>query len=86
MKKGGICMVMAFVLIRVGTGEHMDFEKSVKEKIEKIKGAKTVYRVFGRYDLVVHVEAPGLDVLPYVTDKIRAIEGVLSTESLIIHT
>jgi hypothetical protein len=23
-EKGGICMVMAFVLIRVGTGTHMD--------------------------------------------------------------
>ena len=79
-------MVMAFVLIRVGAGEHMDFEKSVKEKIEKIKEAKTVYRVFGRYDLVAHVETSGLDALPYVTDKIRAIEGILSTESLIIHS
>jgi DNA-binding Lrp family transcriptional regulator len=41
---------------------------------------------FGRYDLVAHVETSGLDALPYVTDKIRAIEGVLSTESLIIHS
>lgn len=79
-------MIRAFVLMRVGTGEHMDFEKSVKEKIEKIKGVKTVYRVFGRYDLVAHVETSDLDALPYVTDRIRAIGGVLSTESLIIHS
>lgn len=51
-----------------------------------VEGVKTVYRVFGRYDLVAHVETSGLDALPYVTDKIRAIEGVLSTESLIIHS
>lgn len=57
-------MVVAFVLIRVGTGEHMDFEKLVKEKIEKIEGVKTVYRVFGRYGLVAHVETSGLDALP----------------------
>jgi len=79
-------MIMAFVLIRVGTGEHMDFEKSVKEKNEKIEGVKTVYLVFGRYDLVAHVETSGLDALPYITDKIRANEGVVSTESLIIHS
>jgi DNA-binding Lrp family transcriptional regulator len=79
-------MVLAFVLIRVGTGEHMDFEKSVKEKIEKIEGVKTVYRVFGRYDIVTHVETSALNALSSVTDKIRAIEGVLSTESLIIHS
>ncbi len=57
-------MVMAFVMIRVGTGEYMDFEKSVKEKIEKIEEVKTVYRVFGRYDLGAHVETSGLDALP----------------------
>ena len=51
-----------------------------------VEGVKIVYRVFGRYDLVAHVETSGLDALPYVTDKIRAIEGVLSTESLIIHS
>lgn len=79
-------MVMAFVLIRVGTGEHMSFEKLVKEKIEKIEGVKKVYRVFGRYDLVAHVETPTLGALSSVTDKTRAIEGVLSTESLIIHS
>jgi DNA-binding Lrp family transcriptional regulator len=47
---------------------------------------KFCMHVFGRYDLVAHVETSGLDALPYVTDKIRAIEGVLSTESLIIHS
>jgi len=31
-------MASAFVLIRVGTGEYLDFAKSAKEKIGKIKG------------------------------------------------
>jgi len=35
-------VVMAFVLIRVGAGEHLSFMKSVKEEITKIKGVKKV--------------------------------------------
>jgi len=77
-------MVMAFVLIRVGAGEHLSFMKSVKEEIAKIKGVKKVYEVFGRYDLVALLEAPTLEELSStITDKIRAVEGVQSTESLI---
>jgi len=77
-------VVMAFVLIRVGAGEHLSFVKSVKEEIAKIKGVKKVYAVFGRYDLIVLLEAPTLEELSAtITDKIRGIEGVQSTESLI---
>ena len=78
-------MVMAFVLVKVGTGEQLNFVKSVKEAMEKVKGVKKVYGIFGRYDLIVHVEAPSLEELSrIITDKMRAIQGVLSTESLII--
>jgi len=77
-------VVMAFVLIRVGAGEHLSFVKSVKEEIAKIKGVKKVYAVFGRYDLIVLLEAPTLEELSAtITDKIRALEGVQTTESLI---
>ena len=85
MKKEELRVVTAIVMIRVGTGEHLDFERAVKEEIKKMEGVKTVYSVFGRYDLIVQVEASTLEELPRVTDKIRAIAGVLSTESLIVH-
>ena len=78
-------MIRAFVLIRVGTGEQLNFAKSAKEEIEKIEGVMAVYGVFGRYDLVVHVEAPTLEELARViSDKMRGVPGVLTTESLII--
>jgi len=58
--------------------------KSVREEIAKIKGVKKVYAVFGRYDLIALLEAPTLEELSTtITDKIRAIEGVQTTESLI---
>jgi len=78
-------VVTAFVLVKVGTSEQLNFAKSAKEDMSKIKGVKNVYGVFGRYDIVVHVEAPGLEELSrIIMDKMRAIPGVLSTESLII--
>jgi len=78
-------MVMAFVLIKLGTGEYLSIAKSAKEEIGKIKGVVKVYGVFGRYDLVAQVEAPTLEELSrIITDKIRSIAGVLATESLII--
>jgi len=76
---------MAFVLVKVGTGEQLNFAKSAKEAMEKINGVKKVNGVFGRFDLIAQVEAPSLEELSrIITDKMRAIPGVLSTEALII--
>jgi len=78
-------MVTAFVLVKVGTSEQLNFAKSAKEEMAKIKGVKNVHGVFGRYDLVVAVEASNLEELSrIIMDKMRAIPGVLATESLII--
>jgi len=78
-------LVTAFILIKVGSGEQLNFAKSAKEEISKIKGVKKIYGVFGRYDLLAQVEAPDLEELSrIVMDKMRAINGVLSTESLVV--
>ncbi|MGQ9640662.1 MAG: Lrp/AsnC family transcriptional regulator [Candidatus Bathycorpusculaceae bacterium] len=78
-------MVEAFVLVRVGTGEELNFIKTVKDHISKVKGVKEVYGVFGRYDLVIKVDTKTLMELGnLVTDKIRGIQGVLTTETLVI--
>jgi len=79
-------MVTAFVLIKVGTSEQLNFAKIAKEEISKIKGVVKVYGVFGRYDLLAQAETSTLDELSgIVIDKIRAVSGVLSTESLIVY-
>jgi DNA-binding Lrp family transcriptional regulator len=80
-----IRMVEAFVLVRVGSGEALSFTKTIKEEITKIKGVKDIYGVFGRYDFVVRVETKSLEELGnFVTDKVRGISGVLTTETLVI--
>ena len=49
-------MVEAFVLVRVGFSETLNFMKSVKEKLFAVKSVKEIYGVFGRVDFVVRVE------------------------------
>ncbi len=78
-------MMEAFVLIRVGSSEALNFIKTVKEEISRIKGVKDIYGVFGRYDFVIRVETKTLEELGnLVTDKIRGISGVQTTETLVI--
>jgi DNA-binding Lrp family transcriptional regulator len=78
-------MIEAFVLIRVGTGEQLNFAKAAKEEIGKIEGVVGVFGVFGSYDIIAHVKAETLEALSRtIVDKIRSITGVLATESLII--
>jgi anthranilate phosphoribosyltransferase len=78
-------MVEAFVLIRVGSGEALNFMKTVKEEVCRVKGVKEIFGVFGRYDFVIRVETKTLEELGnLVTDKIRGIQGVLTTETLVI--
>ncbi len=78
-------MVTAFILVKVGSGEQLNFVKSVKDEICKIKGVQKVHGVFGRYDLLVEAQATTLEELSrIVIDKMRAINGVLSTESLVV--
>ena len=84
-KEGATDVMEAFVLVKVGTGEHLNFAKTAKEEIAKIEGVVKVFGVFGRYDLIAQVKAENLEALSNVImDKIRSITGVLATESLII--
>jgi len=80
-----IRMVEAFLLIRVGSSESLNFMKTIKEEIRGIKGVKEVYGVFGRHDLIAKVETKTLEDLGnLVTDKIRGINGIQTTETLVI--
>lgn len=78
-------LVTAFILIKTGTGEQMNFLRSVKEELLKLPGVKEAYGVFGRFDVIAKVEVPTLDELArLVTDRIRDIPGVVATETMIV--
>jgi len=72
--------MIGLVLIRLEAGK----EEAVLSKIKDIKGINKVQAVFGRWDLVATVEAPDLGSLSsLVIKKIRAIDGVSATETLV---
>jgi DNA-binding Lrp family transcriptional regulator len=79
-------MVRAYVMIKVGAGEYFSVEKTIKGEIAKLPGVNKVDGVFGRFDIIAEVQAKDASELSrLVTDKIKAISSVVSTETLICH-
>jgi DNA-binding Lrp family transcriptional regulator len=73
-------MVTGLVLVRLNAGR----EKQVLKAIKETKEVAHVSAVYGRWDLVVDIEAEDLpDMTRVVVEKIRAIPGVNSTETLV---
>ncbi len=74
-------METAYVLIVSETGS----EQHVIEKLLMIDGIKEVNQVWGAYDIVVKVVGPTSDaVREIIMGKIRMIEGIKTTSSLIV--
>ena len=73
-------MVTGLVLVRLMAGK----EKQALASIKSTKGVAHVTAVFGRWDLVLDIETDDLNTMSNVVVRdIRAIGGVLSTESLV---
>ena len=73
-------MVSGLVFVRLLAGH----EEAIMEALRQVSGVQQVMAVFGRWDLVVNVEAEDIDELASVViNKIRAIPGTVSTETLI---
>lgn len=74
-------MRIALVLINTETG----VEETVLEKLKKMKNVKEAFIVYGVYDIIVKVEAKDLEELrDIVSTRIRRVEGVRSTVTLIV--
>jgi len=74
-------MEMAYVLIVSKTSS----EQHVMEKLLRIDEIKEVNRVWGAYDVVIKVVGPTSDaVREIITGKIRMVEGIKTTISLIV--
>ena len=59
-------------------------ETEVLEALRKLEGLSYVYTLFGRYDMVALIRALDLHAASEVVARIRAIEGVVSTETLVV--
>ena len=73
-------LVEAYVLITVETGS----EYEVAERIKKLSNdVRDVLITYGIYDIVVKIETNSLDKLNQIVTKIRKIEGVKQTTTLV---
>ena len=72
--------IKAYVLIVTDPGN----TQHVLEQIRGMQGLEAVHEVMGPYDIVVEISADNLQDVPRVLrDRIRPIEGVQSTISLV---
>jgi len=74
-------MVGALVLINVETGSEVE----VLKMLRKIEGVVEAFAVYGSYDIVAKVQADKIERLNWIiTSKIRKVENVKSTLTMII--
>lgn len=74
-------MVSAYSLISAEPG----MTSKIFERVEKLEGVKSVEAVAGPYDIVARIEVNSLEKLTgTVFGKIRGVEGVTSTTTLIV--
>ena len=72
---------MAFVFINVETGTELE----VRDALLNIDGVKEVYVIYGVYDIVVKIEAEGIEELKNIISmKIRRTPKVKSTLTMIV--
>ena len=73
-------MAIGFVLIKAAPG----YEHKIYDKLSKISEIIKLYPLLGEHDFIAKVEVDSYDKLGSIAvKKIRSIEGVLRTKTLI---
>ena len=73
-------MVKAYVLIVTNPGSTRD----VLDRLRDIPNVQSVNEVMGPYDIVVELVTDTLpDIPPILSDRIRTVDGIQSTTSLV---
>jgi DNA-binding Lrp family transcriptional regulator len=72
--------IKAYVLIVTDPGK----TRHVLAEMQKVDGIEELHEVMGPYDIVAEIRAGNLqDIPPILGDRIRPIDGVQSTTSLV---
>ncbi len=58
--------------------------KSIAERVKSLEGVNHVYEITGQYDMAVFVEGGSISEVNSTIDKIRSMEGVVGTNTIII--
>jgi DNA-binding Lrp family transcriptional regulator len=72
-------MVLGVTFVKVVPGK----ERSVFDTLKGIPGFRELYHVFGEYDFLVIAEVDNLSVLSKTVDKIREVNGVITTQTIV---
>ena len=72
-------MVIGVTLVKVAPG----FERSVFDLLRSIPGSRELYHLFGEFDFLVILEVETLPHLSKTVDEIRAVEGVITTRTVV---
>ncbi len=72
-------MVAAVCMINVDLGK----EITVRRELSMFEGVKELLHLFGEYDFLVIIKAGDLRQVNYIVDKIREINGVSATKTII---
>jgi DNA-binding Lrp family transcriptional regulator len=72
-------MVAAVCMINVELGKEIE----VRRELSMFEGVKELLHLFGEFDFLVIIRANDLRQVNYIVDKIREIEGVTATKTII---
>ncbi len=73
-------MVLAYVLIVAEAGS----EKNISEELSETDGVEEVDVIYGEYDLIAKIKVDEISQLgDFIMEKVRPIEGVKRTSTLI---
>ena len=72
-------MRYGLVLVKIGAAPPLE----ILEGIMRVEGVLDAYAVFGRFDIVVFIEAEDYYRLKDVAAKVAGVEGIKSTETLV---
>lgn len=73
-------MAMGFALLSISPL----YEKTVYEALKNIPEIIEVHPIFGEYDILLKIECPDIDSIGgVVIKKIRSIQGIMDTKTLI---
>jgi DNA-binding Lrp family transcriptional regulator len=72
-------MVVGVCLINVELGK----ESRVKEVLSRQESIRELLHLFGEYDFIAIIETEGLQALNDIVDKIREVQGITATRTII---
>jgi len=73
-------MPMAYVLINTE-----EFSQQLMRALRQVKGVEEAFALYGVYDIIVRTRADTMDKLKETHDKIRRLEKVRQTLTMVAH-